>query len=202
MRRLKSPLKDLTKCPLVVIIDAGSASGAEIVAGALKDNNRAPLIGDTSFGKGSIQQLIDLMNGAALKLTVGKYLTPNFTDIQSVGVTPDILLVQSQVSEDEIILFNESKHFREKDLKKHLDEHSKAELPYEKIKYLSFADNETKEQEEKEKEENYYKIPDLEKDTHVQFAKEIILNAPSYDSNDDLLYQLKPVFEDFKKMKK
>jgi carboxyl-terminal processing protease len=197
IQKAKRSSKDLTKCPLVVIIDAGSASGAEIVAGALKDNNRAPLIGDTSFGKGSIQQLIDLMNGAALKLTVGKYLTPNFTDIQSVGVTPDILLVQSQVSEDEIILFNESKHFREKDLKKHLDEHSKAELPYEKIKYLSFADNEANEQEEKE--ENYYKIPDLEKDTHVQFAKEIILNAPSYDSNDDFLYQLKPVFEDFKK---
>lgn len=197
IQKAKRSSKDLTKCPLVVIIDAGSASGAEIVAGALKDNNRAPLIGDTSFGKGSIQQLIDLMNGAALKLTVGKYLTPNFTDIQSVGVTPDILLVQSQVSEDEIILFNESKHFREKDLKKHLDEHSKAELPYEKIKYLSFADNEANEQEEKE--ENYYKIPDLEKDTHVQFAKEIILNAPSYDSNVDFLYQLKPVFEDFKK---
>lgn len=197
IQKAKRSSKDLTKCPLVVIIDAGSASGAEIVAGALKDNNRAPLIGDTSFGKGSIQQLIDLMNGAALKLTVGKYLTPNFTDIQSVGVTPDILLVQSQVSEDEIILFNESKHFREKDLKKHLDEHSKAELPYEKIKYLSLADNETNEQEEKE--ENYYKIPDLEKDTHVQFAKEIILNAPSYDSNVDFLYQLKPIFEDFKK---
>lgn len=197
IQKAKRSSKDLTKCPLVVIIDAGSASGAEIVAGALKDNNRAPLIGDTSFGKGSIQQLIDLMNGAALKLTVGKYLTPNFTDIQSVGVTPDILLVQSQVSEDEIILFNESKHFREKDLKKHLDEHSKAELPYEKIKYLSLADNEANEQEEKE--ENYYKIPDLEKDTHVQFAKEIILNAPSYDSNDDFLYQLKPIFENFKK---
>jgi carboxyl-terminal processing protease len=199
IQKARKSSKDLTKSPLVVIIDAGSASGAEIVAGALKDNNRAPLIGDTSFGKGSIQQLIDLMNGAALKLTVGKYLTPNFTDIQSVGVTPDILLVQSQVSEDEIILFNESKHFREKDLKKHLDEHAKAELPYEKIKYLSFTNNGTKEQEEKEKEENYYKIPDLEKDTHVQFAKEIILNAPSYDSNDNLLYQLKPLFEDFKK---
>jgi carboxyl-terminal processing protease len=95
------------------------------------------------------------MNGAALKLTVGKYLTPNFTDIQSVGIAPDILLAQSQVSEDEIILFNESKHFREKDLKKHLDEHSKAELPYEKIKYLSFtdpdSDSETEEQNKNKK---------------------------------------------------
>ena len=199
IQKAKKSSKDLAKSPLVVIIDAGSASGAEIVAGALKDNNRAVLIGDTSFGKGSIQQLVDLMNGAALKLTVGKYLTPNFTDIQSVGITPDILLAQSQVSEDEIILFNESKHFREKDLKKHLDEHSKATLPYEKIKYLSFTDTDSEKEEQKEKEENYYKIPDLEKDTHVQFAKKIILNTPSYDNNDDLLGQLKPIFEDFKK---
>ena len=126
IQKAKKSSRDLAKSPLVVIIDAGSASGAEIVAGALKDNNRAILIGDTSFGKGSIQQLVERKNGAALKLTVGKYLTPNFTDIQSVGIAPDILLAQSQVSEDEIILFNESKHFREKDLKKHLDEHSKA----------------------------------------------------------------------------
>ncbi|MBU36271.1 MAG: hypothetical protein CMG29_03580 [Candidatus Marinimicrobia bacterium] len=201
IQKAKKSSRDLAKSPLVVIIDAGSASGAEIVAGALKDNNRAILIGDTSFGKGSIQQLVDLMNGAALKLTVGKYLTPNFTDIQSVGIAPDILLAQSQVSEDEIILFNESKHFREKDLKKHLDEHSKAELPYEKIKYLSFTDtdSETEEQKQKQKDEDYYKIPDLETDTHVQFAKKIILNTPSYDNNDDLLGQLKPIFEDFKK---
>ncbi len=200
-QKAKKSSKDLSKCPLVVIIDAGSASGAEIVAGALKDNNRAPLIGDTSFGKGSIQQLIDLINsGAALKLTVGKYLTPNFTDIQSVGIVPDILLVQSQVSEDEIILFNENPHFREKDLKKHLDEHSKVELPYEKIRYLAAVDKETEEgEEEKIKDEDYYKIPDLEKDTHVQFAKKIILNSHLYDTNDNFLDQLKPVVEDFKK---
>jgi len=200
IQKAKKSSKDLAKIPLVVITDAGSASGAEIVAGALKDNKRAILIGDTSFGKGSIQQLVDLMNGAALKLTVGKYLTPNFTDIQSVGITPDILLVQSQVSEDEIILFNESKHFREKDLKKHLDEHSEATLPYEKIKYLSFTDTDSETEEQKEKDEDYYKIPDLEKDTHVQFAKKIILNAPSKgDDNDDFLNQLKPIFDDFKK---
>ena len=203
IQKAKKSSKDLAKSPLVVIIDAGSASGAEIVAGALKDNNRAILIGDTSFGKGSIQQLVDLMNGAALKLTVGKYLTPNFTDIQSVGIAPDILLTQSQVSEDEIILFNESKHFREKDLKKHLDEHSKVELPYEKIKYLSFtdpdSDSETEEQKQKQKDEDYYSIPDLENDTHVQIAKRIILNTPSNDNENDLLGQLKPIFEDFKK---
>ncbi|MDV5166911.1 MAG: MXAN_5808 family serine peptidase [Candidatus Scalindua sp.] len=217
IQKAKKSSKDLNKCPMVVIIDAGSASGAEIVAGALKDNNRAPLIGDTSFGKGSIQQLIDLINsGAALKLTVGKYLTPNFTDIQSVGISPDIKLVQSQVSKDEIILFNENPHFREEDLKKHLGEHTDAELPYEKVRYLVHVDDEAEEGEEegakeeeeegaKEKakriaDEDYYKIPDLEKDTHVQFAKKIILNSHLFDKKDDeFLDQLKPIIEDFKK---
>jgi len=215
IQKAKKSSKDLSKCPMVVIIDAGSASGAEIVAGALKDNNRAPLIGDTSFGKGSIQQLIDLINsGAALKLTVGKYLTPNFTDIQSIGIAPDIMLVQSQVSKDDIILFNESPHFREEDLKKHLGEHTDAELPYEKVRYLVHIDEdddaedaedaeegeEKKEKEKKIKDEDYYKIPDLDKDTHVQFAKKIILNSHLFDKkNDEFLDQLKPIIEDFKK---
>ncbi len=213
IQKARKSSKDLNKCPLVVLIDAGSASGAEIVAGALKDNNRAPLIGDTSFGKGSIQQLIDLVNsGAALKLTVGKYLTPNFTDIQSVGITPNIQLVQSQVTEDEIILFGESKHFREKDLKKHLEEHSKAELPFEKTRYLAQIkkksngeegeegkDDEDEDAKIKEEEEEYYKIPNLDKDTHVQFAKKIILNSPPYNKKDNaILDKLKPIIEDFK----
>ncbi|MHC4138936.1 MAG: MXAN_5808 family serine peptidase [Planctomycetota bacterium] len=207
IQKAKKSSKDLNKCPLVVIIDAGSASGAEIVAGALKDNNRAPLIGDTSFGKGSIQQLIDLINsGAALKLTVGKYLTPNFINIQSVGITPDILLVQSKVEDDEIILFNENPHFREKDLKKHLDDHSKIELPYEKIRYLVHIEEDDEEGDEEDdtdrkkiKDEDYYKIPDLEKDTHVQFAKKILLNSHLYEKDDKYLDQLKPIIEDFKK---
>ena len=83
--------------PIVVLVDAGSASGAEIVAGALKENNRAVIVGDRSFGKGSVQQLIELMDGSALKLTIAKYLTPLFTDIQSVGITPiSSLFLQQQ----------------------------------------------------------------------------------------------------------
>jgi carboxyl-terminal processing protease len=195
LQKAKKSSQDLDKCPLVVIIDAGSASGAEIVAGALKDNNRAILIGDLSFGKGSIQQLIDLIEGAALKLTIGKYLTPNFTDIQSVGITPDILLVQTHVKEDEIIIFNEDFHTREKDLKKHLDESSITELPFGKVKYLAIVDKKTKE----EQDEDYYKLPDLAKDTHVQFAKKII-NATIDGKKEEILKQLEPTIEDFKKI--
>ncbi|MDR4497399.1 MAG: S41 family peptidase [Candidatus Scalindua sp.] len=194
LRKAKKSSKDFGNYPIVAIINAGSASGAEIVAGALKDNNRAVLIGDLSFGKGSIQQLIDLLDGAALKLTIGKYLTPSFTDIQSVGITPDIMLSQTRVTEDEIIMFNEDLYSREKDLRKHLEESTETEIPFEKVKYLLKNVDETQE----EKDENYYKLPDLSEDTHVTFAKTIILNATS-SQREKILNQLKPVVEDFKK---
>ena len=76
--------------PLIVLINKGSASASEIVAGALRDHNRAKLIGDTSFGKGTIQQAEDLGNGAGLHVTIAKWLTPNETWVHGKGLTPDI----------------------------------------------------------------------------------------------------------------
>ncbi len=76
---------------LAVLVNAGSASAAEIVAGALKDHGRAALIGRTTFGKGSVQTVLPLSDGQALKLTTSRYLTPAGTVIQDAGVTPDIV---------------------------------------------------------------------------------------------------------------
>ncbi|MCP5006289.1 MAG: PDZ domain-containing protein [Planctomycetes bacterium] len=193
LKKARKDTEDLVEIPIVAIINAGSASGAEIVAGALKDNNRAVLIGDLSFGKGSIQQLINLLDGAALKLTIGKYLTPSFTDIQSIGITPDIMLSQTNVTEDEVIMFNEDLYSREKDLRKHLDESTKTEKPLEKIKYLVKKDDKTQE----EKDESYYNLPDLTEDTHVRFARTIILKSVS-SNRKEILKQLMPVVDDFK----
>ncbi len=80
--------------PIVVLINAYSASASEIVAGALKDNKRALLIGKRSFGKGSVQTLIELHDGSALKLTVSRYYTPKGISIQAEGVKPDIEIKQ------------------------------------------------------------------------------------------------------------
>lgn len=80
----------LTEVPLVVLINKGSASASEIVAGALHDNNRAKLVGETSFGKGTIQQAEDLGNGAGLHVTIAKWLTPNGTWVHEKGLEPDI----------------------------------------------------------------------------------------------------------------
>jgi carboxyl-terminal processing protease len=78
------------KIQVVVLIDRGSASAAEITAGALQDHDRAQLIGETSFGKGTIQQWIDLKELGGVKLTVNKWLTPDKHWIHKIGITPDI----------------------------------------------------------------------------------------------------------------
>lgn len=80
----------LTEVPIVVLINRGSASASEIVAGALSDHKRATLLGETSFGKGTIQQAEDLGDGAGLHITIAKWLTPNGTWVHEKGLTPDV----------------------------------------------------------------------------------------------------------------
>ncbi|MBM0740601.1 PDZ domain-containing protein [Phormidium sp. CLA17] len=82
----------LTKDPLVVLVNQGTASASEILAGALKDNERATIIGERTFGKGLIQSLFDLSDGAGLAVTVAKYQTPDHIDINKQGIKPDLIV--------------------------------------------------------------------------------------------------------------
>jgi carboxyl-terminal processing protease len=102
--------------PMVVLINGGSASASEIVAGALHDHGRAVIMGTQSFGKGSVQTIIPLSDESGLRLTTAKYYTPNGTSIQARGIIPDIEVLQSEIKEVKV-----SGHFREKDLKNHFD---------------------------------------------------------------------------------
>ena len=86
----KSTQRVITRQPLVVLINGGSASASEILSGALKDNGRATIVGKKSFGKGLVQEINKLPNGAAMHITIQKYLTPNGTDINKKGIEPDI----------------------------------------------------------------------------------------------------------------
>ncbi len=90
----------LTEAPVIILINKGSASAAEIVAGALRDHNRATLVGETSFGKGTIQQAEDLGAGAGLHVTIAKWLTPNKIWVHEKGLVPDITVALSAKEPD------------------------------------------------------------------------------------------------------
>jgi carboxyl-terminal processing protease len=92
----------LTEAPLVVLVNQGTASASEILAGALQDNGRAKLVGEKTFGKGLIQSLFDLADGSGLAVTVAKYETPNHRDIHKLGIKPDLEVSLAPISFDQV----------------------------------------------------------------------------------------------------
>ena len=108
---LKNLPDDYKKTPIVVLINEGSASASEIVAGALQDHKRATIMGIKSFGKGSVQTILPMNNGSAIKLTTARYFTPNGRSIQAKGIVPDVFVEDG---------YDHSNSIYEADLGKHL----------------------------------------------------------------------------------
>jgi len=108
---------DEPTCPMIVLVNEGSASAAEIVSGALQDNGRALILGTQTFGKGSVQTVIPLEGGAALKLTTAKYYTPKGRSIQAEGIVPDVVVKFQRAGEEPD---GDDDFIREKDLKGHI----------------------------------------------------------------------------------
>ncbi|MGV3768456.1 MAG: S41 family peptidase [Sphingobium phenoxybenzoativorans] len=121
-RYYAKPGDDAKGLPVIVLVDSGSASASEIVAGALQDQHRALVMGERSFGKGSVQTLLPLSNTTALRLTTARYYTPSNRSVQEGGIEPDILV--PQLSDPE---YKERPRFRESDLRRHLINEAKVD---------------------------------------------------------------------------
>lgn len=115
---------DLKSVPMVVLVNGGSASASEIVAGALQDHKRSVVMGTQSFGKGSVQTILPMNNGTAIKLTTARYFTPGGRSIQAKGIVPDIVVEDPAISTADA-----SFNLREADLTRHLSNPKDGETP-------------------------------------------------------------------------
>ncbi|MCZ6806709.1 MAG: S41 family peptidase [Deltaproteobacteria bacterium] len=182
--------------PMVVLINGGSASASEIVAGALKNHDRALIIGEQSFGKGSVQVLYNFQDGSALKLTVAQYLTPGELSIQGVGIVPDIAISPMTVDKDDMDLKVDQMFLRESELPSHLTHESASDTQRPSVVLGYYLNSELRQrlleaepnEEENEDEENFL----------IRFSQNLIANAKS-SKRPQMLRSARPIIERIQK---
>jgi carboxyl-terminal processing protease len=182
--------------PMVVLINGASASASEIVAGALKNHDRALIVGEQSFGKGSVQVLYNFQDGSALKLTVAQYLTPGDISIQGVGIVPDIAIAPMTVDRDDMDLKVDETFIRESDLRSHLTHESASDTQLPSVVMGYYLDNELRQrlrEAEPEEEEN-----EDEEAFLISFARDLVAGAQSAN-REQMLEDAGPIIAEVEK---
>jgi carboxyl-terminal processing protease len=195
-----------TVSPLAVLVNGGSASASEIVAGALKNLDRALIVGTRTFGKGSVQVLYDNDDGSKLKLTVAEYLTPGDRSIQSVGIVPDVALQRMHIPDkndavgDWVRLLPPSRVWGEKDLDAHLTsayardvERPSYELPfvYERPGKAAGGDAPPSAEDGDDDEDAALDTDEVVEDFEIRFAQALV-RASTANTREGLIKAIKP----------
>lgn len=176
--------------PVVVLVNGGSASASEIVAGALKNRGRGVIVGDQTFGKGSVQQLYDFPDQSSLKLTIGQYLTPGDESIQSVGITPDVHVLAILAHDKNELNLLPDEHTREQDLDHHLDD--VARIKKNESRYSLAYLEEPIDEAERERRDASTKF---EEDFEIKLSRRLLQRAP-FPTRDQMLDGIKPVIDE------
>ncbi len=182
-----------SKYPIVVLVNAGSASASEIVSGALQNHDRAIVVGDTTFGKGSVQILYEFPDDSALKLTVAQYLTPGGISIQSSGITPDIRTIPVLATKDEVDLFLSQNILREQDLSSHLTNKAVKSKQSEGDYFVRYL------QEPPAEDEEFAEDDGFREDFEIKFAQRLVASAGQTYDRPKLLSKLKSEIDDVSK---
>ena len=174
--------------PIVVLVSSGSASASEIVSGALQNNERAIVLGDTTFGKGSVQVIYDMPKEVGLKLTIAQYLTPGGVSIQGRGISPDIRTIPVSVKKGEVDMFLPKNVLREGSLDQALTNDAvRKDTPNEKfVRYLNL---------EETKDDEFANPDQYKEDFDIRAAQRLIVAAGTTWKRQELLDKLSPTLE-------